>query len=787
MASPALTRFRIREFELDAATGELRKAGTLVKLQPQPFRVLLLLVERAGQLVTREEIQRCLWTDSTFVDFEHGINFSINQIREALEDDAEEPRYVETLPRRGYRFIAPVEPQRAKRRSSKRIFSLIAAPALAALLFALLWKWLPWAPRKAAATNGRRAVAVIEIENLSQNPSLDWLGDGVVDLLTTDLAQARNLDVISSERVRSLISREVKPGENLPASQAQGVAQKAGADLFVSGGLLKMGQGFRLDLRVQDTATGKVLLADKVEGDSPQAIFSMVDESTARIVSQLAPAEAAMQPNAARLTSNLDALHAYEEGISHVDRVFNDQAAASFRLATQLDPQFAMAYYQLAAVVHSFSEGREALTRAAQLAERQGLPEQQRLLIRARQLQGDGRSEEATQTFQTIVRRFPKEIEPRFHLGQLLKFQGRLSESAAVLEEAAQLDGRRTYIYNSLAYTYAFQGDLSRALEAVDRYAAALPPNDPNPIDTRADVYAIGGQFDSAVAEYKKNVESRPEFGLTRQKVALVYLLAGRNREAEEAAQTASQKTSGADRAYTRNVQGDVALGCGEFARAATYFEEAARLFGTDHPLLARAESWKAAEIYFEQREPRAALAWAKRTHGFGAAEVRGVAYLLLGNGAEAEKEFVAAHSAMAPFFSDYMIEKLINLDRLRAASYSGQWHQVIAGWPELPGWLKQVDAFFPGRAYAEMGMQSQAQAELRNALRWVSPGNLVGSYSDFFCDELTQFYLGKVLEHDGKTAEAIEAYSAFLSHFEHSTARLPQIGQARTALHRLK
>jgi len=105
VASPALTRFRIREFELDAATGELRKAGTLVKLQPQPFRVLLLLVERAGQLVTREEIQRCLWTDSTFVDFEHGINFSINQIREALEDDAEMPRYVETLPRRGYRLL----------------------------------------------------------------------------------------------------------------------------------------------------------------------------------------------------------------------------------------------------------------------------------------------------------------------------------------------------------------------------------------------------------------------------------------------------------------------------------------------------------------------------------------------------------------------------------------------------------------------------------------------------------------------------------------------------------
>ena len=106
---PAPTRIRFDAFELDAASGELRKAGILLKLQPQPFRVLLLLIERAGQVVTREEIQRCLWRESTFVDFEHGINFSINQIRGALADSSENPRYVETIPRRGYRFIGGVE------------------------------------------------------------------------------------------------------------------------------------------------------------------------------------------------------------------------------------------------------------------------------------------------------------------------------------------------------------------------------------------------------------------------------------------------------------------------------------------------------------------------------------------------------------------------------------------------------------------------------------------------------------------------------------------------------
>jgi DNA-binding winged helix-turn-helix (wHTH) protein/Tol biopolymer transport system component len=107
--APTSPNLRFGPFELDVVAGELRKAGILIKLQPQPFRVLQLLVNRAGTVVTREDIKRDLWSDSTFVDFEHGINFAINQIRAALADNADSPRYIETLPRRGYRFIAQVE------------------------------------------------------------------------------------------------------------------------------------------------------------------------------------------------------------------------------------------------------------------------------------------------------------------------------------------------------------------------------------------------------------------------------------------------------------------------------------------------------------------------------------------------------------------------------------------------------------------------------------------------------------------------------------------------------
>lgn len=153
---------------------------------------------------------------------------------------------------------------------------------------------------------------------------------------------------------------------------------------------------------------------------------------------------------------------------------------------------------------------------------------------------------------------------------------------------------------------------------------------------------------------------------------------------------------------------------------------------------------------------------------------------------AEAESEFTAARTGMVPYFSDYQIDKFVALDRLRAASYSHQWGKVIAGWPDLPGDMKQPNAFFAGRAYTELAIYPQAEADLRTGLRWVIPGNLVFSYSDFFLSELSQFYLGKVLEEDGKRADARKSYQLFLSHFEHSTSRVPQITEARSALKRL-
>ena len=225
----------------------------------------------------------------------------------------------------------------------------LAGLALVALAMAVaFWKWPGLFPGRGPAPGAAKALAVVEIENMSGDTSLNWLGGGVADMLTTDLAQARGLEVISTERVRSLISRRTKGQGTLPPSEAQDVAKDAQADVFLSGTLLKVGPRLRLNLRVQETGTGKVLYADKVEGDNAEAVMAMVDRATAGILSKLTPGEAPARLDvAASMTSNVEALRAYEEGRSYFDRTMSDKAAAAFRRATELDPQFAFAYLYL--------------------------------------------------------------------------------------------------------------------------------------------------------------------------------------------------------------------------------------------------------------------------------------------------------------------------------------------------------------------------------------------------------------------------------------------------------
>lgn len=207
LAIPMLARFGL--FEFDAVSGTLTREGVPVRLQPQPARVLEVLIARAGDVVTREDLRAAIWGEATFVDFDRGLNFCISQIRSALGDSADSPRFVETLPRRGYRFIAPVKPL-----EPVALPGTDAVPQPAARVAAIHWPRTRWMVavaavgllvvaaaasvfRPAASVKAPIRVAVVPFDNETGSTEYDRIAGGVADATVARLATADRLERIA--------------------------------------------------------------------------------------------------------------------------------------------------------------------------------------------------------------------------------------------------------------------------------------------------------------------------------------------------------------------------------------------------------------------------------------------------------------------------------------------------------------------------------------------------------------------------------------------------------------
>ena len=286
--SPQPRPVRIGVFEVDFATRELRKHGIKIKLHGQPSKVLSILLEHSGQVVTSEELSRRLWEGDTFVDFEHSLATAISKIREALGDSADSPRYVETLPRRGYRFIAEAtvvsggsvnklapaagDPPPAKdhdqievvgktvvsKRPPWRLASKTSVLVLALLLATLLvWIFRPGSRSSAnpPLPSPIRSLAVLPLESLSSDASQDYFADGMTDELVADLGQISALRVISRTSIMQY------KGARKPLPQ---IARELNVDAVVEGTVLRAGQKVRIGLPSDGTLSLRVSSMDTV-------------------------------------------------------------------------------------------------------------------------------------------------------------------------------------------------------------------------------------------------------------------------------------------------------------------------------------------------------------------------------------------------------------------------------------------------------------------------------------------------------------------------------------------
>src|SRR5450631_316386 len=259
-----LRLLRFEDFEVDLRSGELRKAGVKLKFGGQPFQVLAILLERPGDVFTREELQKRLWPD-TFVDVEHNLNTAINKIREVLGDSAESPRFVETLPRRGYRFVGALAKQSSTEaelddgKGARRPGTKIAVAAALILLLAtiLIVRWIQTS-RSAKWAVSIGSLAVLPLDNLSGDPSQDYFADGMTDELITMLAKATSLRVISRTSVMQY-KRVHRP--------LRDIAQELGVDGIVEGSVARSRSGVHMTVQLIHAPSDTHLWAESYDRD----------------------------------------------------------------------------------------------------------------------------------------------------------------------------------------------------------------------------------------------------------------------------------------------------------------------------------------------------------------------------------------------------------------------------------------------------------------------------------------------------------------------------------------
>jgi TolB-like protein/Flp pilus assembly protein TadD len=309
----AVIRFGV--FELDTATGELRKRGRRVRLRPQAARVLQILAERSSEVVLRSQLKASVWGADTFVDFEHGLNLCIRQIREALNDDANTPRFIETLPRRGYRFIAPLEAG----------VSTASEPATI------------------------RSVAVLPFQNFGGDPADEYLADGMTEALITELAGIGALRVISRTSAMQYKSAR-KP---LPV-----IATELQVDTVIEGSVRRFGNQVRTTVQLLDAREDKHLWTANYDHDFRDIL--MLQRDVALAVAAQMKIKVTEQERSRRSSArpvDAGAYEAYLKGRYHVNKVTTDdlrKAVTCFKQAIEQSNDFAPAYAGLADCYISF-------------------------------------------------------------------------------------------------------------------------------------------------------------------------------------------------------------------------------------------------------------------------------------------------------------------------------------------------------------------------------------------------------------------------------------------------
>jgi TolB-like protein/DNA-binding winged helix-turn-helix (wHTH) protein len=516
MEPPTLSspRFRFGGFELDPRSGELVRNGEKVRLHEQPLQLLLALLERPGELVTREELTARLWSAGTFVDFERGLNKAVNKLREVLGDSADSPRFIETLPRKGYRFVAELEAESAvteepftdtatapRPRKAQTWYTVLAAGVCVMALAAIVvGKWRSTWPSKSSAPLQIASLAVLPLENLSGDSEQAYFADGMTDALITEIARAGSMRVIS--RTTMLRYKATR-------MSTQQIGRELNVDALVEGTILRSGDRVRITAQLIQVSTDNHLWAQSYQRDATQ-ILQLQQDVASDIARQVGHVVKPVEP---LRTIDPGAYGEYLKGRFYFFQYTPEgwqKAIEHYNNAIKADPSFAPAYSGLAesyvvAWAWNAFPSQDGLLGKAEAAARKAL-QLDPALASAHLALGEVYDQEWQHARGGEELRRAVELNPNDPLAWQLHgthwlFRGDFQTGIAEQERARSLDPFSPIINANLAraFCYARQFDqaISQAIETLK-----LEPGYPVALTWLAHAYRHKGMFEKALAAH---------------------------------------------------------------------------------------------------------------------------------------------------------------------------------------------------------------------------------------------------------------------------------------------
>jgi DNA-binding winged helix-turn-helix (wHTH) protein/tetratricopeptide (TPR) repeat protein len=496
--------WRFGVYEVDMRRVELRRNGTLVKLREQSFLILVYLLEHAGEIVTREELRQVLWPSDTFVDFEHSLNVAVMNLRDALGDSTDAPLFIETIPKRGYRFIAPLArvehpfaypqefpeakpghlastgaaqfgkgkemvgavsvaeatatatdppPQRGTAAENKKLWKIVVLSAIL-LLVVLNAVWLFYHWRQAKPLTEKDTIVLADFDNKTGDSVFD---DTLKQGLSVQLEQSPFLALVSENKVNEILKLMGRPtGERLTPEVTSEVCQRTGSKAMLTGSIAGLGSQYVIGLKAVNCSTGDILAEAQAQAADKEAVLKALSNAAVSLRIKLGESFSSVEKYATPLeeatTPSLEALKAYSLGVKTAYTKEATAALPFFKQAAEIDPDFAMAYAWMAIYYNDFSQVGLAAENSRKAYElREKVSERERFQIEGLYyFFATGELEKSAQTFEQWQKTYPRDSLPYTPLGCVYDFLGNWEKALEVFREALRMDPNMVANYINL-------------------------------------------------------------------------------------------------------------------------------------------------------------------------------------------------------------------------------------------------------------------------------------------------------------------------------------------------